>query len=342
MTLTITQYDPLKAKVAELVAANRAITFQYEDPKGNKLARSHVYQLRTVRGEIERTRVTAKADALKYGRDVDAVAKELEKSVDDMIRVHQEPLDEIEARETARKAKHQAIVDRIIAVRDVTGKTAAEIAETLAKVKAYDTAQMEEFRATADRETLETLKALEGAHVSAAHRESEAAELVRLRAETAAREQQAREEKIRADAETKERERAQAQREREIAQAAAEQARKDAAAKAEAERVARDARDAIAAVEKARVDAELAAAREIARVKADAEAKEAARVKADSDKVEAERKAAANKAHRAKIHEQILADLYAVGQGEQYSLVEIIDAIAAGKVRHITISYTAA
>lgn len=330
---TITQYDPLKAKVAELVAANRSTTFQYEDPKGNKLARSHVFQLRAVRGEIERTRVAAKADALKYGRDVDAVAKELEKSVDDMIRVHQEPLDEIEARETERKTNHQAVVNLIIAKRDVTGKTATEIAETLAKIKAYDTERLQEFRPVADREMLVTIKALEEAHVSATHREAEAAELARLRAETAAREQQAREEKIRADAEQKERERAQAQREKEIAQAAAEQARKDAAAKAEAERVEREAREAVAAAEKARVDAELAAAREVARVKAEAEAKETARLKAEADKAAAEQRASENKKRRAKIHAEI-ADAIRGMTAE-----EIVEAIADGKVPRVTLTY---
>lgn len=330
---TITQYDPLKAKVAELVAANRSTTFQYEDPKGNKLARSHVFQLRAVRGEIERTRVAAKADALKYGRDVDAVAKDLEKSVDDMIRVHQEPLDEIEARETQRKADLKVRVDGIVMARVVTGMTAAAISETLVKVKAITTDDMQEFQAAADRELLATIKALEEAHVSATHREAEAAELARLRAETAAREQQAREEKIRADAEQKERDRAQAQREKEIAQAAADQARRDATAKAEADRVEREAREAVAAAEKARVDAELAAAREVARVKAEAEAKEAARAKAEADKAAAEQRASENKKRRAKIHAEV-ADAIRGMTAE-----EIVEAIADGKVPRVTLTY---
>lgn len=329
----ITQYDPLKAKVAELVATNRATTFQYEDPKGNKLARSHVFSLRAVRGEIERTRVAAKADALKYGRDVDAIAKDLEKSVDDMIRVHQEPLDEIEKRETERKAKHQDAVNHIIAMRNVVGETAAVIAGLLTEVKAIATDDLQEFQAAADRELLATIRKLEEAHVSATHREAEAAELARLRADNAAREQQDREERIRADAEQKERHRAAAHREKEIVQAAADQARKDAAAKAETERVEREAREAIAAAEKAKVDAELAAAREVARVKQEAEAKEAARIRADQAKADTERKASENKRKRTAVHAEA-ADAIRGMTAE-----EIVEAIAAGKVPHVTLTY---
>lgn len=50
----IAPYEPIRAQIAELKAANANTVFKYEEPKGNKLARSHVASLRTVKGDIER------------------------------------------------------------------------------------------------------------------------------------------------------------------------------------------------------------------------------------------------------------------------------------------------
>ena len=53
----LVQYEPIKADIAKLKKENATLVFDYESAKGNKLARSHVAQLRTLKGEIERKRV---------------------------------------------------------------------------------------------------------------------------------------------------------------------------------------------------------------------------------------------------------------------------------------------
>lgn len=331
--IVITQYEKLRTDISILTEENEKVSFNYRDPKQNKLARSHVFKLRTAKGEIDRARVTAKAYALDYGRKVDAAAKDLEKQVEALIAPHQKEIDAIEAEETARKAKHQAIVDRIVSVRDVTGKLAVEIAETLAKVKAYDTSGLQEYKPQADAEILATIKALDAALIEATKREAEAAELIRLRAETAAREEADRVAEIQRKAVEAERVRVEGIERKRVADEAAAKAVAEQKALAEREAKDRAARDAIAAVEKAKADAELAAARELARVKAEAQRDKDERAAADEAKREGERMASENKKRVAKVHADIL-EFVGARNPEQ-----IVEALAKGEFPYVTISY---
>lgn len=60
-TLDLAPYSEVKAAIAKMKAESAGLTFDYETPKGNKLARSHVAALRTYKGDIERERKEAEA-----------------------------------------------------------------------------------------------------------------------------------------------------------------------------------------------------------------------------------------------------------------------------------------
>jgi len=57
----VAAYTPFYAKLAALEKENSELVFSYEDPRGNKEARSHVYKLRQTKGALERKRKEAKA-----------------------------------------------------------------------------------------------------------------------------------------------------------------------------------------------------------------------------------------------------------------------------------------
>lgn len=334
--IVITQYDELKAQVRELAEASKAKVFKYEDPKENKLARSHVYALRQTKGQVEKVRVAAKADALEYGRKVDAIAKELTAEVEAMIAVHQAPLDAIEAKEEARKTKHQAVIARIVGARDTTGMPASEIAKRLDGLRGYSLDAMEEFATAATQEMQATIAVVEKALAAQTAKEAEAAELARLRAEQAKREQAEREEQIRQEAVAAEKARADEIRRRELADAEIAKLRAEAAAKAEAERVEREAKERIAAVERQAAEAKAAADREVARINAENKAREDARLAEETRRKVAEEMAARDKARREKVHNAIHDSIVGLQTDE------IVDAIAAGRVPHVSIVYGAA
>ena len=48
-------FDPVKAELAEYKKQNASLDFDYEDPQGNKDARSHIYKLRQAKTKIADT-----------------------------------------------------------------------------------------------------------------------------------------------------------------------------------------------------------------------------------------------------------------------------------------------
>ncbi len=105
MSVEIIQYNSVRDEVEQLKKLNSDLAFAYDTPEGNKNARSHVYKLRTKKADVERVRKAAKADAIEYGRKVDAIAAELTGELETMIAVHARPLEEIEKREQEAKAE---------------------------------------------------------------------------------------------------------------------------------------------------------------------------------------------------------------------------------------------
>ncbi len=256
--VTITQYEALESDI--VIAEQQAIeSFDYEDKKGNREARSYLFELRKHKGRIESVRKEAKSYALEYGRKVDSQAKELVERIEALIEPHAQALAAIEMREMQRIAAHKAVIDEIEAtVREVfaPGITAAEIQSLIDRVEAMDTSTMEEFTEDGCNARVKALKELTGHLLEANSREAQAAELARLREEARLRQEQ----ELEYEREAAARERAQREAEQAVQQAQArEQMERDRAAQAE---------ERAAAAEEA---ARLAAEKEQARLAAVAE-----------------------------------------------------------------------
>lgn len=324
-------YDALRAQIAALKTENAKTVFGYDDPKGNKLARSHVASLRNVKGDIERKRKELKADALEYGRKVDAVAKELTGELDAMIEVHQGPLDLIESREEARKAR---LLINLTALALLPGvelpNTSAACRDKLARIKGTvvdDTWQ--EFKTKGLEAQAASVRTLESLLAKLEKAEAEAAELARLCEEQAKRDAEAR---AKAEAE------ARAKREEEIRAEAEAKARREAAdaAMAEARKKEAEAQAAINAEREKTRKAELAAAK----AKQEAAEAEANREREEREKREADARRAANVRHRTRVLNEVLFDLNSLGCGcDAEALSAVVEALAAGKVRHVTVNF---
>jgi hypothetical protein len=246
--IAISQYEVLTSDI-EIAKQDAVKSFDYEDPKGEKAARSYIAGLRKIRSRIESARKEAKSYALEYGRAVDGQAKALEAEILGLIEPHQQALDEIAQREKDRVAAHQATLQMItstIQKGSEEGASSEDIAAMIAWLHGIATDDMEEFQATADAEIsngVRLLTALCGAAVEREKREAlEAAEAQRL-----AEEEQAR---LKAEAEARQ-------------AAAVERARQEAAAEAaravaEAERRAKESESRAAAAEQLRQQQEAA------------------------------------------------------------------------------------
>jgi len=106
-------FDEVAATIAEYKVENDKLVFNYADKEGSKQARSHISKLRKVKGKISEVHKEAKAEALAFGRKLDAKKNEYTGEVDKMIKVHKEPLDVIEAEVVAKsmavlRAKEEA------------------------------------------------------------------------------------------------------------------------------------------------------------------------------------------------------------------------------------------
>lgn len=334
--IKITAYEKLRTDIAIAAEGAADKSFNYRDPKENRLCRSHLYTLRTLRGQIEGARKAAKATALEYGRKVDALAQEMEAQVDGLIKPHQVELEKIEAEERARIAAHQAVIDRLnLAQAYYLGRPSAEIAEALAKAKAIDTSAMEEMKPQGDAALFATIRVLEAELATATKRESEAAELARLRSEAAARVEAERIERIKREAAEAERTRADRERAEADAKAEAEKAKAaaDAKAKIDAAKLAEEKakRQAAEAKEReAKLKAELVAANERERLRLEAVAKAEAGARA---RQEAAEKAARD--GRAAMVGQIAEDIARAGSTPH----EIAEAIMAGMVRNVEVNW---
>lgn len=338
-TLDLAPYAEVKAAIAKMKSESAGLTFDYETPKGNKLARSHVASLRSVKGDIERKRKELKADALEYGRKVDAVAKELTGEIEAMIEVHQGPLDLIESREEARKMRHlNNIAALTLEIGWDTGLNSIGVRSKLTRIS--DTViddKWEEFKTQALEAQAASRRTLEAHLAKLLKSEAEAAELARLREEQAKRD---------AENRAKQEAEARAKREEEIRAAAEAKAKREAAdaAMAEARKKEAEAQAAIAAEREKTRKAELAAAK-ARQEKAEAEAKAA---REEQEKREAEAKRAANAKHREKILEDVAKAiaLAVFTPGDELQkrngaslATSIAEAIAAGKIPHVKIEF---
>lgn len=166
-------FNEVVATIAEYKDENKKLVFDYANPKGEKEARSHIANLRTVKTKISDVHKEAKAEALAFCKALDGKKRELIGEVEGMIAVHKEPLDVIEAEKVA-----QAMVE--------VNKRKEEEAKKLAEIEAREAAVKE----------AEEKIAREKADAERAERDNE----IRARAAESARIQAEQKAKIEADA----------------------------------------------------------------------------------------------------------------------------------------------
>ena len=345
----VAEYQPFYAQLAELEQKNAALAFDYDSPKGNKEARSHVNTLRLTKGALERTRKSAKEDSLRIGRAIDAEAKEINARIEAMITVHQEAIDAIEQREKDRVA---ALATRlhVLSTTGAAAATAAELASTIAELEPVVIGEdWQEYKPQALEAKDSTLRVLRVRHAECVEVEAREAELARLRAESAERERVEREAAITRAAEERARVEASRAAAEAEARAAAEReaaARRELELKLAAENAERRRVEAEQRAEQERTEAMARAERAAQEAAARAEREAAEAVQREQDRVAAAARAEAaelakreaNKAHKTKINRAALSALVEGGMSEECAK-QCITLIASGKVPAVSISY---
>lgn len=281
------------------------------------------------------------ADLKQLPKTIDAERKRWRDQLDEWRDEARGPLNEWEAAEEARKAKHEAGIKHIkdCAMGLIGGEPQPygllfrELEEKVVVDESW-----EEYEAEAHRAKAEALTTLKAAFADHQKREAEQAELERLRQEAAERERKEYEAQIARQAEERARREAEqaAQAEREAA------ARREQEAKAEAERKEREHQEAIA---KAKRDAELAEQR----AKEEYDRKERERIaeqqRQEQAKLDAERRQReeverrqADVEHLRRINQAAMQAMIDGGMPEQCAK-DAVTLIIQGKVPNISINY---
>lgn len=334
----IAVYAEFRAQLGELRELNASTMFDYEDPKGNKDARSHVYKLRQTKSAVDAARKKEKAESLAYGRRVDEQAKEIIAEIEKMIEVHAKPLEEIEQREKDRIERYKADLAEI----EGGGQRAMEewqelpldaMKDRLAEIEAESISEdrWEEFALLAAQAKESAIVSLREAIAKREAYDAEQAELERLRAEVVEREQKERDERIAREAEERARREAEEQRKRD---------QQEAEAKAKAEREASERRElelklAAEKAEREKAEAEQRAA--TAAKEAEERMRREAADRAVKEAAEAEAREA-NKKHRAATNRAAVAALVKGGLPED-AAKQAITLIAQRAVPNVSISY---
>lgn len=92
MPTNLAAFDEIRAEIALYKKENASLVFDYEDPKGEKDARSHVYKLRQGKSKLLAIHKRTKAEALAECRAIDAEKNTYEADFEEMIDVHMDPL----------------------------------------------------------------------------------------------------------------------------------------------------------------------------------------------------------------------------------------------------------
>ncbi len=204
-------FDEVAAIIADYKVRNEelASNFDYESKEGVKQVKSHIANLRKVKTKVSEIHKEAKAEALAFGRRLDAKKNEYNGEVDKMIDFHQKPLEAIEAKETAEalvrqqeyadaearriaeiEARERAIIlaeEKIAREKDEAKekvrREAAEAAEKLIKEQQEKIAKIEEEKRIAE-EAVEKIR-LEAVLEAKAEAEAEEERLADIEAEKA-------------------------------------------------------------------------------------------------------------------------------------------------------------
>lgn len=234
--------DPFLAKIREEIDG---FVPDVSTRKGRDAIASIAYKVARSKTALDNVGKELVAELKEVPKKIDAERKRVRDKLEAWQEEVRRPLTEWEDAEESRKARHQSGIDQIklrLECRDLDSselKANIEWLEGLAISESW-----EEYEAEAARAKDRALAALREALIARQKYEAEQAELERLRAEAAAREQKDRDERI--------------------AREAAEKASREAEEKAKAEREAAAKREAyaVAAAEKAKLDAQLAEQRQ--------------------------------------------------------------------------------
>jgi hypothetical protein len=273
-------------------------------------------------------------------RKIDAERKRMRDILDSWKNEVRAPLTAWEQAEKDRQQKHLAVIDwlenRAESVRDSDSITVREMLVTLNNLIIGE--ELEEYEAAAHRAKESAGNDLTRMAEEKEKAEAHTAELEKLRAEAAVREQADREARLQAEAAAKAKAEAEAQAERE---------RKLIEEKAQAEREAAERReiDLMLAAEKAKREKLEAELREV-QAKERAEAETAAAVERERKRVESiaqaeaaeQAKREADVTHRKIVNNAILTALVSGGVDEETAKTVIL-LIAKGRVPHVRIEY---
>lgn len=123
-------FEPIQAQMVIAKKQNLKLTFDYEDSAGNTAARSHIQSLRHVKTEIATVHKVAKAEALAIGRKIDAFKNKLTGEVDEMITVHNEPIQRIQ------RAREEAVAVELKKIQEAKEKEEVEQLAELERLRA--------------------------------------------------------------------------------------------------------------------------------------------------------------------------------------------------------------
>ena len=315
----IVVFDGIQDQISKARSHVEGQTFDYEDPKQNREARSLVQQVRKIKPLLNAAHKEAKAEALRVGRTLDEMKRGYLAEIEEIIAVHDVPikaLEERKAKELAEKIekirveearKEQERVDKIESDRVENEAKAAKLQSQIDQLQI-------------DKETLEQEKkdADEKAEIAEADRK----ERIRIDQFLKDKEESDRREAVRVEDERK---------------------KKEVADKIEAERVdqeriatQKELDESNAKQEEQRIENEKLQA--ALKINEDAEAKRVAdeKAKADKDEAEAKRKSA-NKKLQKKLRDQTAEDIctYMGIDFDGSDANGIVEAVISGEIRNV-------
>lgn len=326
-------FTEFEQQLNALEAESRAIIPDLTTKKGIEAEKSHIYKWRQSKSAVTKIHKEAKAEALEYGRKVDAVKNKLLERIESVIADRERPLKEIEERETRRV---DGIRSRIMALNNhlefAQGTSAKSLADELAKVEAFELDDsLQEFKSEAAIVKNDAMTRLKERLATQQKYEAEQEELQRLRQQAQEQERKDREARIAQEAADRATREAEQKAEREAKQREIEEQRK--AKEAETAELRRVAELETAKREKAEAETRAANAEKAAKEKAERELQDKnRREKEEADKREA------NKKHQAKINNEAVAGLVEAGLSKD-DAVKAITAIAKRAVQHVVINY---
>jgi len=332
--------DPYLIKIRGEVDAFLAEPPALTTNKGRQAYASMAHKIARSKTAIDNVGKELVADLKQLPKTIDAERKRWRDTLDGWRDEVRGPLSEWEAAEEARKARHQAGIERLdLLASDIPNLDSKELAECIAQAEAMAIGEhWEEYEAEAARTKDRVLSLLREGLAKRQAYEVEQAELARLRAEQEAREQKEREERIAREAEERARreaeEAAQAERDavaRREQAARDEAARKEREAKEAAERREREHQEAMA---KAKREAE----QERQRIEDEHRRREQSRLAEERRQQDEAAQRQANKEHRARINRAAMQAMIDGGMPKDCAK-QAITLIAKGQVPDVTINY---